>query len=78
MLSELTEGVDSLHALDGLSHQAADWVARATHPDTIKSARSGTRLDQLHLAHADAFGDGPLKAIPKPVTRTNSREPHSP
>ncbi|MFF2253463.1 Rieske 2Fe-2S domain-containing protein [Streptomyces sp. NPDC058142] len=44
MLPKLTEEVEGLQALDGVSQKAADWVARATHPDAIKNALSGTWL----------------------------------
>ncbi|MFD7781263.1 Rieske 2Fe-2S domain-containing protein [Streptomyces sp. NPDC059753] len=44
MLPKLTEEVEGLQALDGVSHKAAGWVARATHPDAIKNALSGTWL----------------------------------
>ena len=44
MWQKLTEEVEGLHALDGVSHKVAGWVARATHPDVIKNALSGTWL----------------------------------
>ncbi|MFD5188564.1 Rieske 2Fe-2S domain-containing protein [Streptomyces sp. NPDC058357] len=49
MLRKLTEEAECLRALDGLSHEAAAQVARATRPDAIKNALSGRWLG--HTVH---------------------------